>query len=129
VANAGKTADKLGALEKALTLWTGPALEEFQSEEWARGESARLTEIHAASVDDYIDLLLSAHRATDAIAAAEVQIRHYPYRDRSRGLLIRALALTGRQADALRRSRPTDRYSSKSSVPSPRPRSSGPNAG
>jgi DNA-binding SARP family transcriptional activator/tetratricopeptide (TPR) repeat protein len=102
VANADKAADKLGALEKALTLWTGPVLEEFQVEEWARGESARLTEIHAASVDDYIDQLISADRATDAIAATEAQIGQYPYRDRSRGLLIRALALTGRQADALR---------------------------
>ena len=102
VANADKTTDKLGALENALTLWTGPALEEFQSEEWARGESARLTEIHAASVDDYIDQLISVNRATDAIAMAEVQIGEYPYRDRSRGLLIRALSLTGRQADALR---------------------------
>jgi predicted ATPase len=83
-------------------MWTGPVLEEFQGEEWARSESARLTEIHAGSVDDYIDQLISAHRATDAIAAAEVQIGHYPYRDRSRGLLIRALALAGRQADALR---------------------------
>jgi DNA-binding SARP family transcriptional activator/tetratricopeptide (TPR) repeat protein len=102
VADADKTADKLGELERAFTLWTGPALEEFQSEEWARGESARLTEIHAASMDNFIDLLISAHRATDAIAAAESQIGQYPYRDRSRGLLIRALALTGRQADALR---------------------------
>jgi DNA-binding SARP family transcriptional activator len=102
VANADKTADKLGALEQALTLWTGPVLEEFQGEEWARGETARLTEIHAASVDDYVDQLISAHRETDAIAAAEGQIGQYPYRDRSRGLLIRALALAGRQADALR---------------------------
>ncbi len=102
VANADKAADKLGALEQALTLWTGPVLEEFQGEEWARGETARLTEIHAASVDDYVDQLISAHRETDAIAAAEGQIGHYPYRDRSRGLLIRALALAGRQADALR---------------------------
>jgi DNA-binding SARP family transcriptional activator len=102
VANADKTADKLGALEQALTLWTGPVLEEFQGEEWARGETARLTEIHAASVDEYVDQLISAHRETDAIAAAEGQIGQYPYRDRSRGLLIRALALAGRQADALR---------------------------
>jgi DNA-binding SARP family transcriptional activator/tetratricopeptide (TPR) repeat protein len=102
VANADKTADKLGALEQALRLWTGPVLEEFQGEEWARGETARLTEIHAASMDDYVDQLISAHRETDAIAAAEGQIAHYPYRDRSRGLLIRALALAGRQADALR---------------------------
>jgi DNA-binding SARP family transcriptional activator/tetratricopeptide (TPR) repeat protein len=102
VANADKASDKLGALEQALTLWTGPVLEEFQGEEWARGETARLTEIHAASVDNYVNQLVSAHRATDAIAAAESQIGHYPYRDRSRGLLIRALALAGRQADALR---------------------------
>jgi DNA-binding SARP family transcriptional activator len=102
VAYADKTTDKLGALEQALTLWTGPVLEEFQGEEWARGETARLTEIHAASVDDYVDQLISANRETDAIAAAEGQIGRYPYRDRSRGLLIRALALAGRQADALR---------------------------
>jgi DNA-binding SARP family transcriptional activator len=106
VANADRTADKLGTLEEALTLWTGPVLEEFQGEEWARGESARLTEIHAASVDNYVDLLISALRATDAIAAAEGQVGLYLYRDRSRGLLIRALALAGRQADALRAFQP-----------------------
>ena len=78
VANADKATDKLGALEQALTLWTGPVLEEFQGEEWARGETARLTEIHAASVDDYVDQLISAHRETDAIAVAEGQIAQYP---------------------------------------------------
>ncbi len=102
LADADKTTHKLEALEQALKLWTGPVLEEFQGEEWARAETARLTEIHAASVDNYVEQLISVHRATDAIAAAEVQIGHYPYRDRSRGLLIRALALAGRQADALR---------------------------
>jgi DNA-binding SARP family transcriptional activator len=102
VANAAKYADNLGALEQALTLWTGPVLEEFQGEEWARGETARLTEIHAASVDDYVDQLIAAHRETDAIAAAESQIGQYPYRDRSRGLLVRALAAAGRQSDSLR---------------------------
>jgi hypothetical protein len=55
--------------------------------------AARLIEIHAASVDNCVDHLISAHLATDAIAAAESQIRLYPLRDRSRGLLIRALAL------------------------------------
>ena len=37
---------------------------EFQGEEWARGETARLTEIHAACVDDYVEQLIRAHRAT-----------------------------------------------------------------
>ena len=102
VGNAHKATDKLSTLEQALELWTGPILEEFQGEEWARGETARITEIHAATVDDYVEELISAARATDAIAAAEGQIGRYPYRDRSRGLLIRALARAGRQADALR---------------------------
>ncbi len=102
VANVDKAKDRLGALERALTLWAGPALEEFQSEEWARSETARLTEIHAATVDDYIEKLIGVHRESDAIAQAEGQIGDYPYRDRTRGLLIRALALAGRQADALR---------------------------
>ena len=102
VGNAYRTTDNLSALEQALRLWTGPILEEFQAEEWARGETARITEIQAASVDDYVEELISAQRATDAIAAAEGQIGRHPYRDRSRGLLIRALALAGRQADALR---------------------------
>jgi len=87
---------------KRFKLWTGPVLEEFQIEEWARAETARLSEIHAAGVDDYVEQLISAQRATDAIAAAEGQIGQPPYRDRSRGLLIRALALAGRQAEALR---------------------------
>ena len=74
VANADRATDSLGALEVALALWTGPVLEEFQGEEWARAETARLTEIHAATVDDYVDQLLSARRAADAVAAAEGQI-------------------------------------------------------
>jgi DNA-binding SARP family transcriptional activator len=102
VADAEKSSNKLWGLEQALTLWTGPALEEFQGEEWARGETARLTEIHAASVDHYVHLLIASNRETDAIAVAESQIGQSPYRDRSRGLLIRALALAGRQSDSLR---------------------------
>jgi len=68
----------------------------------SRAETARLTEIHAATVDDYVDGLLAARRDTEAIAALEVHIGRHPYRHRDRGLLIRALALSGRRADALR---------------------------
>ena len=75
VANADRTVDKLGTLDKALALWTGPVLEEFQSEESARGESARLTEIHAASVDSYIDQLISAHHVRRG--APSLRLREY----------------------------------------------------
>ena len=102
VAAATDSPHRLLALRHALTLWTGPVLDEFRSEEWASGETARLTEIHAGAVDDYGDELIAARRAADAVALLEGQIARYPYRDRSRGALIRALALAGRQADALR---------------------------
>lgn len=92
----------LAALEGALALWSGPPLEEFSEEEWARGEVLRLTELHAGAVDDYAETLIAAHRAVDAVGLLESHIDQQPYRDRPRGLLIRALALAGRQADALR---------------------------
>jgi predicted ATPase/DNA-binding SARP family transcriptional activator len=94
--------ERVDALERALSTWNGPALEEFRGEPWADGEIARLTEIHAGTVDDYADELIARRRPAEAVAMLERQIATYPYRDRARGLLIRALASAGRQADALR---------------------------
>ena len=81
---------------------TGPRSRSSSGEEWADGEIARLTEIHAGTVDDLADALIEARRPADAVALLEAQIARHPYRDRPRGLLIRALASAGRQADALR---------------------------
>ena len=102
VAGAADADDRLRGLERALGLWIGPALEEFSGEEWADGEIARLTELHAGTVDDYAEELISARRSADAVAVLEAQVARHPYRDSSRGLLIRALASAGRQGDALR---------------------------
>ena len=102
VAGAAEADDRMRGLERALGLWIGPALEEFAGEEWADGEIARLTELHAATIDDYAEELISARRAADAVAVLEAQVARHPYRDSSRGLLIRALASAGRQGDALR---------------------------
>jgi DNA-binding SARP family transcriptional activator len=102
VAAASRSEDRVLALQQALKLWTGPALDEFVGEEWAAGEIARLTEIHAGTVDDYAEELIAEHRAADAVAVLHGHVAQYPYRDRSRALLIRSLASAGRQADALR---------------------------
>jgi len=102
VADANTSVDRMGALRRALAMWTGPVLEEFCGEDWAAGEIARLSEIHAGAVDDYAEEMISAGRASESVALLESQIGQYPYRDRSRGLLIRALAAGGRQADGLR---------------------------
>jgi DNA-binding SARP family transcriptional activator len=102
VADAAEADDRAGALQLALSLWSGPALEEFAGEPWADGEIARLTELHAGTVDDLADELIERNRSADAVVLLEGQVARHPYRDRSRGLLIRALAAEGRQADALR---------------------------
>ncbi len=94
--------DRRRRLEAALALWGGPPLEEFADEEWAEGDAARLTEVHARTVDDCAEALLATGEAADAVARLEAQVADHPYRDRARGLLIRALAASGRQADALR---------------------------
>jgi Bacterial transcriptional activator domain/AAA ATPase domain len=102
VAAAAGADDRVRALQRALALWNGPPLEEFGGEEWAVGEIARVTEIHAGMGDDLAEALIEARRPAEAVALLERHIASYPYRDRSRGLLIRALASAGRQADALR---------------------------
>jgi DNA-binding SARP family transcriptional activator len=102
IAAASGSEDRILALQQALKLWTGPALDEFVGEEWAAGEIARLTEIHAGAVDDYAEELIAEQRAADSVAVLHAHVAQYPYRDRSRALLIRSLASAGRQADALR---------------------------
>ncbi|MDQ1519936.1 MAG: hypothetical protein QOI55_1009, partial [Actinomycetota bacterium] len=65
VADAADAEDRVRALQVALDHWNGPALEEFLGEEWADGEIARLTEIHAGTVDDLGESLIEARRPAD----------------------------------------------------------------
>ena len=102
ISEASGAADPIDSLERALAGWTGPPLEEFRGEPWADGEIARLTEIHAAAWDDLSAALIARGRSAAAVAGLERQVAAHPYRDRSRGLLMRALAGSGRQAEALR---------------------------
>ncbi|MGZ4138088.1 MAG: AfsR/SARP family transcriptional regulator, partial [Actinomycetota bacterium] len=83
-------------------LWRGDAYSEFAHEEWAAGESRRLAELRAGATEDLVELLLGAGEWTMAIATIESLIDREPFRDRPRGLLMRALADSGRRIDALR---------------------------
>lgn len=95
-------ADRLAALDGALALWQGEALDEFRHEPWAAPEVARLDELRALAVEDRAELLIARGRAEEAVAALEPHVVAHPLRDRPRGLLMQALASCGRQADALR---------------------------
>jgi predicted ATPase/class 3 adenylate cyclase len=90
------------ALEDALGLWRGDAYAEFADEEWALPEVRRLSELRAGATEDLVERMLDAGEWTAAIAAVEPLISEQPFRDRPRGLLMRALADSGRRIDALR---------------------------
>ena len=94
--------DRLSVLDEALGLWHGDALDEFRHEHWAEAEAAGLEEIRSRAVEERAELLIDRRRAAEAVAALKPHIAANPLRDRPRGLLIRALAAEGRQADALR---------------------------
>lgn len=93
--------DRIGTLERALALWTGPPFDEFSSDGWARSEVHRLGELHASAVEDHATELIAARRWAEAIAELQVHVSDHPLRDRARGLLIRSLTGAGRQSDAL----------------------------
>jgi DNA-binding SARP family transcriptional activator/tetratricopeptide (TPR) repeat protein len=95
-------ADRLGAIDQALSLWDGDALDEFRHEPWAEAEAARLDELRCVAIEERAELLISRGRGGEAVAVLEAHIATNPWRDRPRGLHLQALATEGRQADALR---------------------------
>jgi len=96
------TAEARAVLEAALRLWRGEAYAEFADEPWAMTESWRLTEARAGTVERLVELLLDLGEWTESIVHLEPLITAHPLRDRPRSLLMRALADSGRRAEALR---------------------------
>jgi predicted ATPase/DNA-binding SARP family transcriptional activator len=94
--------ERLREIGQAVALWRGEVLAEFHGEPWALPTITRLTELRSAALDDRAALLIVLDRASEAVAEMELQVGREPLRDRSRGLLLRALAASGRQTDALR---------------------------
>ncbi|MDF5758553.1 BTAD domain-containing putative transcriptional regulator [Spongiactinospora sp. TRM90649] len=91
-------------LRAALELWRGPALADvadLAGAEAARARGERLEERRLAVLEDRAeaDLLLGESRTV----AAELRelVTAHPLRERAHGLLMRALAADGRQAEAL----------------------------
>ncbi len=94
--------ERLQELDGSVALWHGEVLAEFHGESWAQPTITRLTELRSAAIDEQAHQLILLDRASEAVAAMEGQVSREPLRDRSRGVLLRALAASGRQTDALR---------------------------
>ncbi|MFE1202713.1 BTAD domain-containing putative transcriptional regulator [Streptomyces sp. NPDC058762] len=88
-------------LRTALGEWRGPAYAEFGTEDWARGERSRLTELRLRAVERRAELLVELGRAAEAVPDLDAHLTEHPWREESWRLLALALYRTGRQADAL----------------------------
>ena len=90
-----------GRVDDALALWRSDAFSEFGDRGFAQAEAFRLNELRLAAREQRGERLLESGRAVDAIADLESLLADAPGRERTRGLLMRALYNAGRQTDAL----------------------------
>jgi predicted ATPase/DNA-binding SARP family transcriptional activator len=89
-------------LERARSMWGGLPYDEFADEPWAEVEVRRLSELHAAAMEELVVILLDAGEDAAAMVELVPLIDEHPYRDRPRALLMRALNHAGRTTEALR---------------------------
>ena len=88
------------ALGRALAQWRGSALQDIGAP-WAEAAARRLEELRLATLEDRLDADLARGRHEDVVGELEQLTAEHPLRDRLRGQQLRALALAGRQAEAL----------------------------
>ncbi|GAA2112123.1 BTAD domain-containing putative transcriptional regulator [Actinomadura alba] len=93
------TADRL--LREALALWRGTALADVADASFAEAQTARLEELRLAATEDHIEARLTRGEHRALAAELPETVAAHPLRERLRGQLMRALAGSGRQAEAL----------------------------
>jgi len=87
--------------DRALALWRVVPLADFRFEAFAQSEARRLEELHDSVVADRVDARIACGRAQLVLGELEELIERSPHWERPRAQQMRALYLTGRQADAL----------------------------
>lgn len=90
-------------IESALSLWRGAPLEDAQDYLFAARQAARLSTARVAAEELHICALVQDEDLHRAVGEAEALIVRHPLREITWALLMCALYLTGRHADALSR--------------------------
>ncbi|MEU1225549.1 BTAD domain-containing putative transcriptional regulator [Streptomyces sp. NPDC005828] len=91
-----------GLLREALGLWRGPALADVRDAPFAAAQAARLDALRLDVVEEWAAAELAVGGdLTGLVRELEESVREQPLRERLRGLQMRALGATGRQAEAL----------------------------
>ncbi|MFI1918358.1 BTAD domain-containing putative transcriptional regulator [Nocardia sp. NPDC020380] len=98
---AGNPAAAIIAITGGLEVWRGDPLADCRPSEWARAESARLTELRTGMLETKFQakILLGEHEAI--VSELEQFVADSPFQERFWGLLITTLAASGRRAEAL----------------------------
>jgi class 3 adenylate cyclase len=89
-------------LSQAVSLWRGPAFEEFADTEWAVGEASRLDTLRLRALEDLVSAELDVGLHAKAVDRLERLVNEHPLREHFWGQLMVALYRCGRQAEALR---------------------------
>ena len=93
------------ALDQALALWRGEALEDVRDTPYLQAEAVRLTELRLTAVEDRLDLALGGTQTSDAASGLVPEIRSqlatHPTRERLWGLLMSALYAAERRDEAI----------------------------
>ena len=88
-----------GAVAEALALWRGPALAD--AGDFAEPFARRLEELRLDATVTFLTRELDAGRAAARVGELEALVAEHSLHEKLTGLLMGALAATGRQADAL----------------------------
>ena len=88
-----------GAVPQALALWRGPAL--VDAGDFAEPYARRLEQLRLDATVTFLTGELDAGRAAGRVGELEALVAEHPLHEELTGLLMRALAAAGRQADAL----------------------------
>jgi len=97
---AGGPAAAAAALESALALWHGVALDGIPGP-WAEIVRTGLGEQRLTATEEHIEVLLELGRAAEAAGQLTELVRSHPLRERFSGQLMLALYRCGRQGEAL----------------------------
>ena len=93
---------RIERLRRALDLWRGNPYGEFGDEHWALARSVELRTLKSQVVEDLAETLLGVDDPTAATALLRPHVINHEIDERPVGLLMRALAASGKLAEALR---------------------------
>ena len=99
---AGHLARRAELLRQALALWRGPALCDFEGEDFARPIAARLEEARIWALEERVEAELGTGCHSELVTELSALTEEFPLHEPFWGQLMLALYRCGRQAEALR---------------------------